>query len=445
MTAEDAASEVTLSSVDCAIKMHFDVNRVTPRCPHSTSYTEEVSTSEEGGGLGVDELFNKEYMTEEEIAKHLQTLQETRNFDASTQAVVVAAFLVLISFGVLGNSLVCYVVAKNPRMRTPRNVFIINLAISDLTLCLFTQPFNLVKVLTSDWKLGRAMCKIVPLFAGTNVFVSTVSITAIALDRFQVIVYPTRKTMKKFGAVVALALIWFVSILLACPLLVFNDISTFELISSLAVYEVCVENTGMETERRIYSIASMLIQYIAPIVIVSIAHAQISRKLKYRMTNRGRTSTAGCNGASSVFQQKKSQREAKRKRKTNLLLVMIAVVFAASWMPLNVFNMMADFNFNLTQICDDYMGGLLFPVCHMLVLCSACANPLLYGWLNENFRREFVKVLCCSHCLEKFIRSGKGAVSRNSTTIDLTSRKQSLNVNSRPALGNVSMSHVPPV
>lgn len=33
------------------------------------------------------------------------------------------------------------------------------------------------------WNLGGFMCKFVPMFAGTNVFVSTISITAIALDR----------------------------------------------------------------------------------------------------------------------------------------------------------------------------------------------------------------------------------------------------------------------
>jgi len=29
-----------------------------------------------------------------------------------------------------------------------------------------------------------------------------------------------------------------------------------------------------------------------------------------------------------------------------------------------------------------------------VALGSACANPVLYGWLNDNFRREFVAVLC---------------------------------------------------
>jgi len=63
------------------------------------------------------------------------------------------------------------------------------------------------------------------------------------------------------------------------------------------------------------------------------------------------------------------------------------------------------FAFVLAQsnaICLRQVGKLAFPVCHLLVLCSACVNPLLYGWLNDNFRREFVKVLCscCGHCCQ---------------------------------------------
>ena len=102
------------------------------------------------------------------------------------QTILITLFALLIAFGAAGNSLVCFVVARNAAMRTPRNIFIINLAISDLTLCLFTQPFNLLKVLMPDWRLGRFMCKFVPMCSGANVFVSTISITAIALDRFQV-------------------------------------------------------------------------------------------------------------------------------------------------------------------------------------------------------------------------------------------------------------------
>ena len=65
-------------------------------------------------------------------------------------------------------------------------------------------------------------------------------------------------------------------------------------------------------------------------------------------------------------------------------------------MPLNVFNIMADFGRVFITKIDK--KSLIFPICHLLVLSSACTNPLLYGWLNENFRREFLKVLCSPCC-----------------------------------------------
>lgn len=329
--------------------------------------------------------------TIERIIKSTLLNTNLSNFDHFTQVTLIVAFAILIVFGATGNSLVCYVVAKNPTMRTPRNIFIINLAISDLSLCLFTQPFNLMKVSMNRWTLGVFMCKFVPMFAGTNVFVSTISITAIALDRFQVIVYPTKDSMRTMGAFIALFSIWGIALLMASPMLIFNVTQNVEPLPGLVLYQVCVENPRLHYEKGAYSIASMVFQYIVPILIVTVAHARICNKLKYRMVNQ---QPQVC--INSPFQKRKNEREAKRKRKTNMLLVMIATMFASSWMPLNVFNIMADFNGALLQDFDK--KGLVFPICHLLVLSSACTNPVMYGWLNDNFRREFEKVLCWPCC-----------------------------------------------
>ena len=70
---------------------------------------------------------------------------------------LVAAYCVLIVFGTIGNSLVVYVVARQPAMRTARNVFVVNLAISDLLLCLITMPLTVglshyIHLLTNELK-----------------------------------------------------------------------------------------------------------------------------------------------------------------------------------------------------------------------------------------------------------------------------------------------------
>ena len=45
------------------------------------------------------------------------------------------------------------VVARNAAMRTARNVFIVNLAVSDLMLCLITMPLTLVEILYQTWQV----------------------------------------------------------------------------------------------------------------------------------------------------------------------------------------------------------------------------------------------------------------------------------------------------
>jgi len=86
------------------------------------------------------------FLSREDIQRYLEEQQPERNYDHVTESVIVAAFSILIAFGGLGNSFVCLAVARNQKMRTPRNLFVVNLAISDLTLCVFTQIFNLHKV-----------------------------------------------------------------------------------------------------------------------------------------------------------------------------------------------------------------------------------------------------------------------------------------------------------
>ena len=72
---------------------------------------------------------------------------------------------------------------------------------------------------------------------------------------------------------------------MASPLLIFNVKQAVEPMPGIVLYYVCVEQMNMHFEKAAYSIASMVFQYIVPIVIVTVAHARICNKLKYRMIN----------------------------------------------------------------------------------------------------------------------------------------------------------------
>lgn len=71
---------------------------------------------------------------------------------------------------VVGNVSVILTLAKNRGMRTNTNVFLLNLAVSDLILAVLCMPFTLVGTLLRDFVFGEWMCKLVPFFQGKPLF-----------------------------------------------------------------------------------------------------------------------------------------------------------------------------------------------------------------------------------------------------------------------------------
>uniref|UniRef100_A0A914CX72 G-protein coupled receptors family 1 profile domain-containing protein n=1 Tax=Acrobeloides nanus TaxID=290746 RepID=A0A914CX72_9BILA len=97
--------------------------------------------------------------------------------------IITMAYAIVIIVGAIGNMLTVISVVRNPQMRTTRNFFIVNLALSDFLICTITAPTTLYTVLHMFWPFGSGLCKIAGSLQGFNVFLSTFSITAIALDR----------------------------------------------------------------------------------------------------------------------------------------------------------------------------------------------------------------------------------------------------------------------
>jgi len=135
------------------------------------------------------------------------------------------------AIGFFGNLLVVTAAIRQKTLRNPRNAFIINLAVSDIFLCLVTMPLTLVEIVNDHWPLGDSVvsCKVAGGFQAVSVFVSTISITAIALDRYQLIVYPEKDLLKRIGATAVLFFIWFLGFLLASPIFMVRTIKHHDL------------------------------------------------------------------------------------------------------------------------------------------------------------------------------------------------------------------------
>lgn len=61
--------------------------------------------------------------------------------------IIVIAYSLVIALGVFGNLLTILAVLRNKTMRTARNFFILNLALSDFFICTVTAPITMYTVL----------------------------------------------------------------------------------------------------------------------------------------------------------------------------------------------------------------------------------------------------------------------------------------------------------
>ncbi|XP_077598167.1 neuropeptide Y receptor Y2, like [Stigmatopora nigra] len=292
------------------------------------------------------------------------------------QAALIVAYVAIILLGLLGNSLVIYVIYRFKTLRTVTNFFIGNLAVADLLVNALCLPFTLVYTLQGEWHFGSVLCFLVPFAQGLAVHVSVLTLNVIALDRHRCIIHHLERRMRKDTCFRVIALTWLLSAALASPLAIFREYGSFALTPGRSI-QACAEKwPGSSTDGTVYSVAMLVLQYVLPLTVISLAYARIWSKLRAHVVP-----AADGEGASAG-----SQRQRRRRKTTKMLVTMVAV-FAVSWLPYHAFQLATDMD---GGVPDTPYFRLLYTLFHVVAMCSTFANPLLYGWMNGNFRAAFV-------------------------------------------------------
>uniref|UniRef100_UPI00398F875D neuropeptide Y receptor type 2-like isoform X1 n=2 Tax=Pristiophorus japonicus TaxID=55135 RepID=UPI00398F875D len=295
------------------------------------------------------------------------------------QITLILAYCSIIVLGVVGNSLVIYVVIRYKSMGTVTNFFIANLAVADLMVSTLCLPFTLVYTLLGVWKFGPVLCHLLPYAQALSVHVSTITLIVIALDRHRCIVNHLESKISKKICFIIISITWFASAVLACPQAIFREYLAIQ-IDDLKM-QACSEKwpNGNDSDGTLYSVSMLLLQYVLPLVVISYAYIRIWTKLKNHV------SPGGGNDRHC------------RRRKTTKMLVMVVVVFAVSWLPFHVFQLAIDID---KKVLDLKEYKLLYTIFHVIAMCSTFINPLVYGWMNKNYRNSFITVFKCEQRLE---------------------------------------------
>uniref|UniRef100_A0A8C6U6Q2 Somatostatin receptor 5 n=1 Tax=Neogobius melanostomus TaxID=47308 RepID=A0A8C6U6Q2_9GOBI len=304
----------------------------------------------------------------------------------ATVYTVVSAVIFIIIFivGLLGNTLVIYVVVRYTKMKTVTNLYILNLALAD-ELYILCIPFQCTQNVLSYWPYGEFLCKMYMTADIMSQFTSTFCLTVMSIDRYLAVVHPMKsaKWRKPHVAKILNALMWAVSFLIALPVTIFSNIQER--------FNSC--NITWPEPYHLWSNAFILFTaifgFFGPVVVICLCYLLLVIRVR----------SAGARAGLTKLR--------KSERKVTRMVVVIVLVFVLCWLPFFTINLV---NLVYTIPENDFAATMYF-IQVILTYVNSCANPILYGFLSNNFKQSFQKALCVARANELYAPDQQGLTS----------------------------------
>ncbi|KAI9538264.1 hypothetical protein NQZ68_016273 [Dissostichus eleginoides] len=355
------------------------------------------------------------------------------------------------------NCLVITAIAVTRKLHHPANYLICSLAATDLLVAVLVMPFSIMYIQKQTWGMGQVVCTIWLSVDITCCTCSILHLAAIAIDRYRAITdaveYSRKRTGARAGAMVAL--VWFLSILISLPPLIWRHYS-----GDAEQVDQCI----MMHHHMAFTLYSTLGAFYIPLMLILILYYKIyraaqtlymrreaSRASRYSSVTNGSMIPSSYpagdgnedRGAQSpepisppeksfsepsteepprervrksvkAFQGKSHRHESRsesrsesrrsqfyqgprisgsRERKAASTLGLIIGAFVICWLPFFVKEVIV----NTCSQCSTSMEMADFLT--WLGYVNSLINPLIYTIFNEDFKKAFQRLVRCSHYL----------------------------------------------
>ncbi|XP_051910380.1 type-1 angiotensin II receptor [Hippocampus zosterae] len=286
--------------------------------------------------------------------------------------------------GMVGNSMVVAVIFCYMKLKTVANIFVLNLAVSDLTFLITLPMWATFTAMDYHWPFGGFLCKSSAGLAMLNLYTSTFFLSALSIDRYLAIAHPVRSRRLRTAAYarVTCVVVWLVALVLSVPTALTRDVMNVADSNNTLCGVLHPSNPGererLKGVRLAISLMKSLLGFLLPFVIIVTCYCLIGRAL-----------VGGRNIQKSA-----------RSRDDEVLRMLAAAVLAffLCWMPHQVFHFLQVLtqltlveNCTVVEIIDTAMP---FTIC--LAYLNSCVNPIVYGFVGRNFRKNCKRLLRCS-------------------------------------------------
>ncbi|XP_020824152.1 melatonin receptor type 1A [Phascolarctos cinereus] len=278
---------------------------------------------------------------------------------------------------VLGNILVILSVYRNKKLRNAGNIFVVSLAIADLVVAVYPYPLVLTSIFHNGWNLGYLHCQISGFLMGLSVIGSIFNITGIAINRYCYICHSFKydKLYSNKNSLCYVVLIWLLTFVAIVPNL---------LIGSLQYDPRVFSCTFAQSVSSIYTITIVTFHFITPIIIVTFCYLRIWILVL------------------QIRRRVKPDNHLKLKPhdfRNFVTMFVVFVLFAICWGPLNFIGLAVAVNpVKIVPRIPEW----LFVSSYYMAYFNSCLNAIIYGLLNQNFRREYRRIIMSLCSLKVF-------------------------------------------
>ena len=199
------------------------------------------------------------------------------------QIILITMYTLVIILSVGGNIVVCYIVIRSRRMRTVINFFIVSLAISDILMALICIPFTFIaNVIVNEWPFWNPLCPLVSFLQAVAVFLSSLTLVAISLDRYSAIVHPLRPKTTKRQAYCVIAVIWILAFCIPLPTAITARV--YKYVDDESAPAFCMEIWDSVHVQAFYNFFLLTVQYFIPLTIQVFTYGRIVMVLWIKKT-----------------------------------------------------------------------------------------------------------------------------------------------------------------
>uniref|UniRef100_A0A8C5LNF7 Pyroglutamylated RF-amide peptide receptor n=1 Tax=Leptobrachium leishanense TaxID=445787 RepID=A0A8C5LNF7_9ANUR len=345
-----------------------------------------------------------------------------------TKIAFVTISVLIFALALFGNSLVLYVVTRSKAMRTVTNIFICSLALSDLLIAFFCIPFTMLQNISSNWLGGAFACKMVPFVQSTAIVTEILTMTCITVERHQGIIHPLKMKWQYTNrrAFTMLGIVWMTAALVGIPMWHVQRLEVKYDFLFEKQYVCCLEEWNSRLHQKIYTTFILVILFLLPLTLMLLLYSKIGYELwiKKRV------------GDASVLQTihgSEMSKISRKKKRAIIMMVTVVVLFAVCWAPFHVVHMMVEYS-NFEMEHDEVTVKMSFAIVQLFGFFNSICNPIVYAFMNENFKKNFLSAICFCFVKDPFSpsrRPGNSGITLIQQKASFSRRENSLHASRR--------------